>query len=115
MKTKISLISLALISALIFISSTCQKREDIRAVVTVKLHSDTTKVVPNANVRLTKYDIDVSGKTNAIGQWEHIFPDEVILDAIAWTVDSDGEVELFGESTIRLRDGRTTYKTIFVK
>lgn len=115
MKTKISIISLVLITALIFISSTCQKREDIRAVITVKLYDDTTKVVPFANVRLTKYDIDVSGKTNAIGQWEHVFPDEVILDATAWTVDSLGEVDLLGESTIRLRDGRTTYKTIFVK
>lgn len=115
MKTKFSILSFAVILSLIFISSTCQKTEDIRAVVTVKLLSDTTKVVPYANVRLTKYDIDVKGKTNVIGVWEHVFPDEVILDAIAWTVDTDGEVALYGESTIRLRNGKTTNKTIFVK
>lgn len=104
-----------LVLALILMSSTCERNEEIRAVVTVKLFSDTSKVVPNAYVRLTKYDVDVLGRTNSIGQWEHIFPNEVILDAFAWTLDADSNVVLWGETTIRMRQGRTTYQTILVK
>ncbi len=94
----------------------CKKPEETKAIITVKLTSDTTHVVPFAHVRLEKYDVNVEGQCDEQGQFEHIFELEAILDVHAWldTTQTGTTTEMYGETTIRLEPGKTVNKTIFI-
>lgn len=92
----------------------CKKDEPIEAVITVKYLSDTTEVVPNAHVRIEKYDVNVEGICNDKGVFEHTFRDEAILDVRAWEVDAMGDETMYGETTIRLQKGEVTRKSVYI-
>lgn len=107
-----------LISAffVMIVTTGCGKDEETTAVITVKLTSDTTQIVPFAHVRLEKYDVNVEGQCTEEGTYEHIFEMEAILDVHAWldTSQTGTAVEKYGETTIRLEPGKTVYKTVFI-
>jgi len=92
----------------------CKKDTEIKAVVVVKLASDTTEVVPFARVRLYKYDINVPGQTDKDGVFRHTFKNEAILDVLAWTVDSMGQEGMTGSTSIRLERGKEVRKSVFI-
>lgn len=107
----------AIISCFITLTflSSCDKDEEMKAVITVKYLSDTTQVVPFAHVRLEKYDINVEGQCNEEGVYDHIFKLEAILDVRAWLDSSQtGTTEKYGETTIRLLPGKTVYKSVYI-
>jgi len=100
--------------ASMLISGSCQKDEEIKAKISVKYLADTTQVVPFANVRISKYDVNVEGTCNVFGVFEHIFRDEMILDVRAWELDSLGEEVMYGETTIRLQKGKLITKSVYI-
>lgn len=114
MKKLLSIIVVGFFVAVICISVSCQKDEEIKAVVSVKYLSDTTTVVPFAKVRISKYDVNVEGTCNAMGVFEHTFRDEMILEVRAWEIDGDGQELMYGETTIRLEKGIVSRKTVYI-
>ncbi len=92
----------------------CKKDNDIKAVVVVKLASDTIQTVPNARVKLYKHDINVFGQTDKNGAFSHTFKNEAILDVLAWTVDEFGNEEMTGTTSIRLEKGKEVKKSVFI-
>ena len=105
---KTSLLSLAIIS-FVCIFSSCKKDEEMKVLITVKMQSDSTIIVPNAKVTITKGQINDVGYSDANGQFSHTYKLEAIFDVIAQK-DS-----LYGETVIRLKPGETAYKTVFIK
>lgn len=101
------------ISGMFFLGS-CQKDEEIKALISVKYLADTTEVVPFAKVRFSKYDVNVEGTCDVFGKFEHTFRDEMILDVRAWEVDSLGAEVMYGETTIRLEKGKTVRKSVYI-
>lgn len=114
MKKYILLSLMALGVAVLIFSGSCKKDEEIKARITVKYLADTTQVVPFANVRISKYDVNVLGTCDAFGVFEHTFRDEMILDVRAWEVDSLGNETKYGETTIRLQKGKTVRKSVYI-
>jgi len=96
------------------ILSTCKKDEDMPVVITVKMQSDTTIVVPNANVTITKgpKTTTVEGVTDTYGQFRHTYKLEAIFDVFAEKITSTDT--LSGQTIIRLKPGETVYKTVFI-
>ncbi len=106
----------AIFVASVFVFSNCAKETDCKAVITVKFLYDTNFVVPNATVRLEKYDINTSGITDGGGRFSTTFKSEAILDVFA-TIDTSTTglfPPLTGTGTIRLKPGETVEKSIFV-
>ena len=94
---------------LAFIFTRCAKDPDMVVTIYVKLKSDTTEVVKDARVVLSKEDVKVIGYTDAKGKFTHTFKLKMMLDVEA-TKDS-----LMGRTTLRLADPGTNYrKTVFV-
>ena len=114
MKKLLSFFVVASLITLIAVTSSCKKDEDIKVIITVKLLSDTTEVVPNAHVRIEKYDVSVPGVCNEKGVFEHTFRDEMILDVRAWELDSLGDETMYGETTVRLQKGKVVKKSVFI-
>lgn len=92
----------------------CGEDKEVIAVVNVKYLSDTAIVVPYAHVRLHKHDINVEGVTDSKGAFKHEFRYEAILDVHAWTLDTFGLEDMYGETTIRLKKGATVTKSVFI-
>ena len=118
-KTLFSLSLIALFCMLIF--SQCKEEEtDITAVVTVKYQNDTNVVVPFADIVIgaNYQDVMVQGKSDAAGQFSHVFKLEAILEVVASkdtnTVSGDPEDLLIGQGVIRLKPGQTVNKTIYI-
>jgi len=114
-----SLFFIAVIS-LIALLSTCKKDTECKAVVTVKYYSDTTIVVPNANVSISKGDVKSTGVSDASGIFNTSFKLEAILDVYAEkdtaTIVHTPPVPLLtGAAVIRLKPGETVYKTVFIQ
>ena len=114
MKKLFKLLVIAVVVASISFSfSSCKEDTECEAVVTVKLQSDTSVVVPNAEVEISKQDIRVVGVSDANGQFRYTFKLEAILDVIA---KSSGATDtLYGQTVIRLKPGETVYKTVFIQ
>jgi hypothetical protein len=113
-KAVIAIPFIAIVALIIFMSSSCKKEESIEAIITVKYLSDTTDVVPNAHVRIEKYDVNVEGVCNEKGVFTHTFRDEAILDVRAWEVDGNGDETMYGETSIRLEKGEVTRKSVYI-
>lgn len=109
-------VAVAIITAVIIFSSCKKKDTDITAIVTVKYLNDTNRVVPFADIVIAPdyQDVRVAGKTDASGQFQHVFKYEGILDIIV-TKTIDGVVDsIRGQGVIRLKPGETVNKTVFV-
>jgi len=117
MKTifKSVVISLLVLTTLSFVFTRCKENTECKAVVTVKLLEDTSKVVANANIRIHKQNVDVRGVSDANGQFRHTFPLEAILDVYVVRKDTIGTDSLYGNAVLKLIPGGTAYKTVFVK
>ena len=81
-------------------------------VITAKLLNDTIIIVPNARIIVGKYDIKDSGITNGSGQVTLKFKSEAIMDVIGYW-DSVSP-PLTGETSVRLKPGKTVYKSVFL-
>jgi len=94
---------------LIFASS-CKKENSMDAVITVKLMSDTTQVVAEANVVMSQGDITIEGKTDSHGVFKHTFELPIVLNVIATKsgMEGIGAVSI-GEYL------EPAHKTIFIK
>jgi hypothetical protein len=128
MKTiyKRNFFSLLLITAVIaVIFTTCKKDEDCKAVITVKKQGstpgDTLNLVPNADVKIHKFDVQVEGTSDGSGQFRYTFKLNAILDVDATlivpadTLTSTPADSLSGYTILRLVPGKTVYKTVFIQ
>jgi hypothetical protein len=108
----ISLMLLSVIVLGITLSSCEEESTDCEAVVTVKYLGDTAMVVPDAQVILGKdFAVRVDGVTDQNGEFRHTFELEAILDI---TASKDTGMYLEGNSVIRLRPGKTVYRTVYI-
>lgn len=114
MKPGIFLLAVSIFSLTFFAG--CKKEEGCKALITVKYADDTTKIVPFAHVRITKYDVNVEDQCGSDGTFEHTFKLEAILDVHAWldTSQTGTPYEKYGETTIRLKEGKTVGKSVFI-
>jgi hypothetical protein len=110
--TKSVILTLTIIGIL-SLFSTCKKETECGSVITVKLQSDTNVIVANATVKIHKEDVYVEGVSDANGQFRHIFKLEAILDIDAKVAGTPPDT-LYGQSVIRLKPGKTVYKSVFV-
>lgn len=112
-------LAVVLLAGIVFLG--CKKEsEEITAIITVKYQSDTTIIVPFADVTIgTDYDdVRATGKTDATGVFSTTFQLEAILDVVASKDTNTGtgpqEPPVTGTTMIRLRPGETVYKTVYV-
>ena len=114
-----SLLIVAVIS-LITLLSTCKKETECKAAITVKYYYDTLIVVPNAKVKISKYEVMQTGLTNGSGVYNATFELEAILEVYAekdtTTIIHDPQLPLLtGAAVIRLKPGETIRKTVFIQ
>lgn len=108
-----SILIFFMISFFVFSFTTCKKDTECEAVVTVKLQSDTSVIIPFAIVEIKKQDVYVEGISDGAGQFRHTFKLEAILDV--WAEKDDTLDTLYGATVIRLKPGETVYKTVFIQ
>ena len=101
-----------IIVIIICIVPNCKKDTECEVVVTVKRLSDTNVKVPNARVKVGKYDVVDSGISDGAGQYTAKFKSEAIMDVIA--VYDSTTPPLTGETSVRLKPGKTVYKSVFI-
>lgn len=102
-----TLLVLSGMAAFVFVH--CAKDPDMVVSIYVKLKDDSTVVVPDARVVLSKEDVEVVGYTDANGKFTHTFKLKMMLDVEA-TKDT-----LMGRTTLRLGDPGSRYrKTVFI-
>jgi hypothetical protein len=106
-----AILPLALLVALVGFPSCEEEGGDMEAVVVVKYLGDTTQLVPGANVVISKNDIHVDGVTDSKGEFSYVFELEAILDI---HVTKDTGTILTGASVIRLKPGKTVYRTVYI-
>lgn len=98
----------------IFLFSQCNKDEECGVVITVKFcgptPGDTNQIVPNAGIKIWKGDVLEEGSTDVNGTYSSKFKLEAILN-----VDVNKGDTLTGTGIVRLKPGKTVYKTILVK
>ncbi len=113
---KKALLVAVLLSGVLVLSNCTKSDPEYKVVVTVKYLSDTLKVVPGADVRIEKNDREAEGVTDAAGQFTAVFKYEMILNVHA-SIDTGmvGNPHLLsGNSTVRLLEDKTVYRTVFV-
>ena len=106
----------AILIATTFVFTNCAKETDCKTVITVKYLYDTNIVIPNAYVKLDKYDITATGTTDGSGRFSTTFKSEAILDIFA-SIDTSTTglyPPLQGTGTVRLKPGETVEKSVFV-
>jgi hypothetical protein len=103
-----------IVLAFAYLLSSCKKDEEMKVLITVKMQADSSILVPNAKVTITKGQTTVEGYSDANGQFTHTYKLEAIFDVIAQK-SLDSVTTLYGESVIRLKPGETVYKTVFIK
>ncbi len=121
MKTKHLNLLILVLAGIIFFMTDCKKKEEIKAVITVKYRQDTTKTVTNAKVELYVDPQKVSdqnklpyltgsivGVTDAAGEFRYTFKYEAIYDL---TANKDS---LCGKTVLRLKPNKTVYKSILI-
>ena len=97
--------------------TTCRKKPDMQVSIYVKLRDDTTVVVPEAKVTLTKQNVEVVGYTDYRGQFTHTFKLQMQLDVFAEkdTSDSDTVPKLEGFTILKMGElGRDYRRTVFI-
>jgi len=115
LKIKFVIVALLALAASVFFTQ-CKKDKEIKVYITVKYQSDTTKVVPMADVLIEKYDVKVKGISGPNGVFETTFKLEAILDVHA-SIDTSTVTStpvMTGSTVIRLEEGRTIRKTVFI-
>ena len=128
MKTLVlKLLALFFVFILVFALSNCKKDTACKAVITVKMLSDTNIVVPFVLVKVNKQSVpgaeyyNVEGYTDRLGQFKYTFPLEAILDVnTKLDTNTDGLPTpdpqwIVGEGTLRLKPGETVNKSIFMQ
>lgn len=126
MKTLLlKLMALTCVIVFVFSLSNCKKDTACKAVITVKMLSDTNHVVPYVLLTIDKHTVPganyyfVEGYTDKFGQFKYTFPLEAILD-VATKLDTNtnpGQQPewIVGQGTLRLKPGETVYKSIFMQ
>ena len=116
----ISIIRLILpVVILICFNYSCKKEQDIKATITVKDLSDTTKLISSAFVKIyvdkaklqnPSFSVidTVKGLTDSQGQFTAPYKEEAILVVKAF------KNQLSGESIIRLKAGKTVSQTVYI-
>nr|MBC8147255.1 hypothetical protein [Bacteroidota bacterium] len=97
--------------------TTCRKPPDMQVSVYVKLRNDTSVVVPEAKVTLTKQDIEVVGYTDYKGKFTHTFKLQMQLDVFAEkdTCKCDTVPILEGFTILKMGElGRDYRLTVFI-
>lgn len=113
---KISHLLVFLVLLLFF--SSCYKEPLTVGVITV--YDNQGNTVPNATVTLSQEDIIGVTQTNVVstlvsdynGQTEHVFELEALMNVTAYTLSTNNDTTLFGETVIRLVHGKTIYKDV---
>ena len=105
---------------LVTLLSTCKKDTTCKVSVVVKYYYDTTLMVENANVMISKGDVKASGTTNSAGVFETTFKLEAILDVYAekdtnTTGITPPPPPLTGAAVVRLQPGKTVTKSVFIQ
>ena len=108
--------------AFLLSNTACKDDTDCKMEIVAKLFSDTTIVVPYANVWIHQNETNVYGTTGATGKYEHTFALEAIFNItvsdsilIDTSTNPDTYLHRIGEGTIRLKPGETVRKSIFIK
>ena len=101
--------TLAIFLGAILSLTSCFKNESMEAVITVKLMTDTTVIMPGVRVELMQRDIEVGGYTDGNGEFRYTFESPIQLNINAFN-DT-----LAGIGVINIADYGTDYeKTIFI-
>ncbi|MFZ4412044.1 MAG: hypothetical protein ACOYOV_03090 [Bacteroidales bacterium] len=107
---------------LMFGNTSCKEDTDCKMQIIVKLFSDTTILVPNAQIWIHQNDISLFGTTDATGKFEHTFALEAIYNVKATDstiIDPNATPPTYSlrtaEATVRLKPGETVSKVILVK
>lgn len=112
-KGLVSVIFFIVLLAGIIISNSCKKDTDCQLLIVTKLYSDTTVVVPYAEILIKTGDIYVEGTTNSKGEFEHTFKLEAIVNVSA--TDKSIVPNLKAEGTVRLVPGKKVRKLLLLK
>ena len=116
MKTRIPsyfIIPVFFFGFILLISNACEKKTECEVVITAKtLNPDTNSVIPGAHIIVGKYDVIEEGFADEGGRFTVTFENEAILDVTA--EDFSSIPPLYGETTIRLKAGKTVYKSVFL-
>jgi hypothetical protein len=116
-KSFIILLVLGLFTA--FLTTNCKKKsKDFPFVITAKYQLDTNVTIPFADIKVMYGDVNIIGKTDVSGQFPYTYNLEAILDVYITkdtTALHDSTRLCKGQGVVRLKEGETVYKTIFVK
>jgi len=114
MKTRIPfyIIMPAFLIGIFFLFIKCEKKSECEVVITAKRLSDTNLVIKGARIIIGKYDIMEEGVADDGGKFTTTFDNEAILDVVA--EDLNFIPPLYGETTVRLKAGKTVYKSVFL-
>ena len=116
MKTRIPfyLIIPIFLIGIIFLFATCEKETECEVVIIAKRlnGTDTSQVIKGAHIIIGKYDVVQDGYTDDGGRFTVTFENEAILDVTA--EDPSTAPPLYGETTIRLKAGKTVQKSVFL-
>ncbi|RUA26487.1 MAG: hypothetical protein DSY76_05945 [Bacteroidetes bacterium] len=94
----------------VLFTNSCKKENSMDVVITVKLLSDTTQVVPGAHIVMSQGDIHIEGNCDQSGVFRHTLELPVVLNVVA-TKDS-----LQGIGSVAVGEYlEPAIKTIFVK
>ena len=102
-----------------FLTTNCKKKKkDFPFVITAKYQLDTNVTVPFANIKVYYGDVNIVGTTDVSGQFPYTYQLEAILNVYITkdtTLLHDSTRLCIGKGVVRLVQGQTVYKTIFVK
>ena len=116
-KSFIILLVIGLFIAL-FTTNCKKKATDFPFVITAKYQLDTNVTLPYADITVTYGDVNIIGKTDVSGQFPSTYQLEAILNILVTkdtTAVHDSNRLCIGKGVIRLKEGETVYKTVFVK
>ena len=95
---------------MVLFTNSCKKENSMDVVITVKLLSDTTQVVPGAHILMSQGDISIEGNCDQAGVFRHTLDLPIVLNVVATkdTLQGLGSVAV-GEYL------EPAHKTIFIK
>lgn len=100
-------------------TTNCKKKStEFPFVITAKYQLDTNVTLPYADIWVRYGDVNIVGKTDVSGQFAYTYNLEAILDVLITkdtTAVHDSTRLCKGVGVVRLKEGETIYKTIFVK
>ena len=102
-----------------FFATNCKKKStDFPFVITAKYQLDTNVTLPYADIKVQWGDVNIIGKTDVSGLFPYTYQFEAILNVLITkdtTAVHDSTRLCIGKGVIRLKEGETVYKTVFVK